>query len=136
MPKATVLCVDNDPKHLIECQLLLRNNGYHVLPTTNARKGLALLATLPINAVILHLQGPAENGEALATKMKKLGPRVPIVLLVPRDWLRERSRSADTVVHDTESMDKLQEALHALLNSRLPFFNAWLSDWKRRSVAW
>jgi hypothetical protein len=32
-------------------------------------------------------------------------------------------------------MDKLQDALHGLLNSRLPFFNAWLSDWKRRSAA-
>ncbi len=135
MPKATVLCVDNDPKHLIECQLLLRKHGYHVLITSNGHKGLALLATLPIDAVILHLQGPAANGELLATQMKKIRPRVPLLLLVPRDQRRERSRSADIVVPDTESMDKLQEALDGLLNSRLPFFNAWLSDWKRRSAA-
>jgi hypothetical protein len=32
-------------------------------------------------------------------------------------------------------MDKLQEALHGVVNRRLPFFNAWLSDWKRRSAA-
>ena len=135
MPRATVLCVDDDPKHLIQCQSFLRNRGYHALITSNEHKGLALLATLPIDAVVLHLQGPAANGEALATKMKKLRPRVPVVVLVPRDRLREKSRSADTVVPDTESMDKLQEALHGLLNSRLPFFNAWLSDWKRRSAA-
>ena len=133
MPKATVLCVDNDAKHLIECQILLRDHGYQVLSTTDARKGLALLATLPIDAVILHLQGPAANGELLAINMKKLRPRIPVVMLVPRDRLRERSQSADTVIPETECTDALLEAIHSLLNSRLPFFTAWLSDWKRRS---
>jgi len=135
MPKATVLCVDGDPRHLIECQILLRNHGYHVLTTTDERKGLALLATLPVDAVILHIQGPAAYRESLATKMKKLRPRVPVVLLVPRDQLPERSRSADTAVPETESTDKLPGALLGLLDSRWPFFTAWLSNWKRRSAA-
>ena len=135
MPKATVLCVDDDPKRLIECQFLLRNHGYHALITTNERKGLALLATLPIDAVILHLQGPAADAELLATKMKKLRPRIPVLLRAPHNRLPESAGSVDTFLSETESADKLLESLHGLLKSRSPFLAASLSDWKRRSAA-
>ena len=135
MPKPTILCVDHDPKHLIECQVLLRNHGYHALITANERKGLALLATLPIEAVILHVQGPAANGELLATKMKELKPQIPVLLLAPGAQLPQRSLSADTVLSETESKDKFLEALRGLLSRRSPFFAAWFSDWKRRSAA-
>lgn len=43
MPKATVLCVDDDANQLIKRQILLRKHGYHALITTDERKGLALL---------------------------------------------------------------------------------------------
>jgi DNA-binding NtrC family response regulator len=135
MPKATVLCVDDDANHLIECQILLRNHGYHALITTSERQSLALLATLPIDAVILHVQGPAANWELLATKMKNLKPQIPVLLLAPGARLPDRSRSADTVLSETESTDKLLGALRGLLSSRSPFFAAWFSDWKRRSAA-
>lgn len=135
MRKAIVLCVDDDLDRLTECQTLLRNQGYHALITTSGRQSLELLATLPIDAVILHLQDPVVNWELLATKMKKLKPRIPLLLLSPRDRFPQRTRSVDAFLPETESPDKLLEAVHGLVNKRSPFFSAWFSDWKRRSAA-
>jgi DNA-binding NtrC family response regulator len=135
MPKATVLCVDDDPNQLIKRQILLRKHGYHALITTNERKGFALLATLPLDAVVVHVQGPAAKWKSLTTKMKKLRPRIPVVLLTPGAQLPESARSVDAFLSDTESTDKLLEVIDGLLNSRSSFFTAWLSDWKRRSAA-
>jgi CheY-like chemotaxis protein len=84
-----LLCVDDDPSSLDLRQQLLELAGFQVIATTDAKQGLELFRTRPVDAVILDYQMPGMNGGELAEAMKRIQPDIPVMIVSALPWLPE-----------------------------------------------
>lgn len=133
--KATILCIDDHWKDLIERKTLLEQSGYGVLETTGWEEGMKLFLANTVHAVILDYQMPGMNGDVVAAMMKRLKPHIPILLLSAYGPLpKKKLRSVDTFLYKSDSSTILLSTLHDLLEGRArPFFHRWLDHWKSRN---
>jgi CheY-like chemotaxis protein len=76
----TVLCVDDDQAALSGWCLYLQSKGYSVVGAASGEEGLQRFAVQPIDAVILDYTMPELNGSAVSEMMKRIKPKVPIIL--------------------------------------------------------
>jgi CheY-like chemotaxis protein len=76
-----VLCVDDELVGLQVRKLLLEKSGYRVLTALDGPTGLALFGDEPVEVVILDYSMPGMNGGEVATRMRQMKPRIPILLL-------------------------------------------------------
>jgi len=77
----TILCVDDSESSLNIFKIILEDFGYKVLTASSGREGLELFVSNAIDAVILDYQMPGINGEVVAAEMKRMNPRIPILML-------------------------------------------------------
>lgn len=89
MGKPVVLYVDDDLDSLVGREALLRQNGYNVLISTSPHEGLRLFSSCHIDAVVLDYAMPEMCGDVLASRMKRIKPDVPLMLLSADDHLGE-----------------------------------------------
>lgn len=134
-PKATVLCVDDHWKDLIERKTLLEENGFSVAEVTGWEEALKVFLDLTIHAVIVDYQLPGMTGDMVAAMMKRLKPHVPIILLSAYGPLPEKKlRPVDAFVLKSDGKRRLVSILCELLANRSrPFFSRWLDHWKSRN---
>ncbi len=76
-----VLCVDDELIGLQVRKILLERAGYRVLTALDGPLGLELFENEPVDIVILDYSMPGMHGAEVATRMRKLKPQVPILLL-------------------------------------------------------
>lgn len=76
-----VLCVDDELIGLKVRKILLERAGYQVLTAIDGVNGLALFEAHPVEAVVLDYSMPGMHGGEVATRMRQIKPRVPILLL-------------------------------------------------------
>ncbi len=78
----TILVVEDDPEMLEFYELLLQEAGYGVLSALSGQQTRALMATRPINGVLLDYRLPDVFGLELCQELRAaLGPDVPILLV-------------------------------------------------------
>ena len=134
-PKATVLCVDDHWKDLIERKALLEENGFAVLEVSNWEESLKVFLHRTVHAVIVDYQLPGMNGDMVAAMMKRMKPHIPIILLSAYGPLPEKKlRPVDAFVYKSDGKRRLLSTLRGLLGNRSrPFFARWLDHWKSRN---
>jgi len=111
----TVLCIHRDPDQL----RLLREKGYGLVTATSGSEGLLLLLSHPVDAVVLEYSLGALDGAQLAHEIRRVRPRVPIVMVAdPRELSREALKSVDTLVAKSDGAHFLWAALHFLLTTK------------------
>jgi CheY-like chemotaxis protein len=117
--------------------MFLERNGYEVLEATSGKEGLKLFLTHSVDAVVLDYQMPGMNGDAVATRMKRMKSHVPILLLSAYGPLPGRKlESVDTFLTKSHGLKLLLSTLQGLLNSRSkPFFSRWFDSWRGRNQA-
>lgn len=76
-----VLCVDDETVGLSVRKLILESKGYRVYTAENGPLALELFASQPIELVILDYKMPGMNGDVVAERMRRINPRVPILML-------------------------------------------------------
>ncbi|MGB2605964.1 MAG: response regulator [Candidatus Sulfotelmatobacter sp.] len=109
----TILCIDDDDGVLSYHKALLERRGYEVLTAASARQGLQLAEVCPVAAVIVDYHMPEMNGHEVATKIKRIRPQVPIVMVSGDDAVREQALDAiDAFV----SKDEVGSCLLSVLN--------------------
>jgi CheY-like chemotaxis protein len=80
-PDPTILCVDDEPAPLeLRCELL-KKAGYHVIVAGTGREGIRVLASENIDLVVLDYWMADLDGLEVAAEMKRIKPKVPIVML-------------------------------------------------------
>jgi CheY-like chemotaxis protein len=133
---ATILCVDDEWSGLTGRQSLLEQSGYQVVITTSGREGLALLESLPVDAVILDYLMPEMPGDQVAARMKRIRPEIPIMMLSAHDALpQDAVRWTDTVLSKSAPPAQFVTAVHELVDQHSAFFHRWWQGWKRRLSA-
>lgn len=83
--RKTILCIDDDSSMLGYQRALLEKRGFAVLTAASARQGLQLAAAYALAAVIVDYHMPEMNGHEVATKIKRIRPQVPIVMVSSDD---------------------------------------------------
>lgn len=76
-----VLCVDDEMIGLQVRKILLERAGYRVLIAQDGPNGLEVFENEPVDIVILDYSMPGMHGGEVATRMRKIKPNVPILLL-------------------------------------------------------
>lgn len=117
----TVLCVEDEDLELTMRRILFESAGYVVLQAKSAAAALAAFAGSQVDAVIMDywLSGDGGNGTALAEKMKRLRPKVPIVMLsgyaslpgegaVVDAWVRKGEIDPENLIHEVERLIELR----------------------------
>jgi len=89
MATNTLLCIHRDPAQLT----LLQENGYELVTASNARDGLRLLRTWPVDAIVLEYRLGLLDGAVVAAEIRKVKPQLPIVMLTDHLELPEGASS-------------------------------------------
>jgi len=76
----SILCVDDDQAALSGWCLYLQSKGYRVVGAATGEEGLQTFAVQPIDLVVLDYSMPELNGSAVSEVMKRIKPKVPIIL--------------------------------------------------------
>jgi CheY-like chemotaxis protein len=76
-----ILCVDDELVGLRVRKILLERAGYRVLTAMDGTTGLTLFENEPIEAVVLDYSMPGMHGGEVASRMRQIKPRIPILLL-------------------------------------------------------
>jgi CheY-like chemotaxis protein len=112
-PKAArplLLCIEDDPMHLLLRRKVLEQDGYDVIGVTTASAALETLREAPICCTIADHMLQGSTGVELAAQMKKIKPDVPIVLFSGN--LPKHLRSIDVYVNKGEPTDAFLNIVH------------------------
>jgi CheY-like chemotaxis protein len=81
MKPRRLLCVDDDSGFRHFYETLLQNYGYDVTLAANGRQALKLFLSRNIDAVLTDFEMPGMTGTELATRLKRLRPDLPVMLV-------------------------------------------------------
>ncbi|HUY82676.1 MAG TPA: response regulator [Acidobacteriaceae bacterium] len=81
MPKALILCIDDEALGLQIRKAVLERAGYRVLTAMDGPTGLGLFAHETVDAVVLDYAMPTMSGADVAIEMRRMRKSVPILLL-------------------------------------------------------
>ena len=79
--RKTILCIDDDNSVLEYHKALLERRGYDVLTAASPLEGLQIAAACGIAAVVVDYHMPEMNGHEVAIEIKRITPRVPIIMV-------------------------------------------------------
>ncbi len=110
---STLLCIHRDPTQLSS----LRENGYKLVTATNGHDGLRLFMSQAVDAIVLDYHLGLLDGLVVASQIKQVRPKVPIVLVVDSLELPEGAlKSVDAVVAKSDGPHFLWAAVDFVVN--------------------
>jgi DNA-binding response OmpR family regulator len=111
----TLLCIHRDPARV----RVLQENGYELLTAANGHEGLCLFRSRPVDAIVIEYNLGLLDGSLLASKIKQVRPKIPIVMLAEHADLPDGALHAvDVLVSTSDPPHFLWAAVHFLLNVR------------------
>ena len=79
---ATILCIDDEASGLHARKLVLESEGYDVIEARSGREGIQVFQAQPkVDLVILDYWMAGMNGTTTAQEIKRINPKVPIIML-------------------------------------------------------
>ncbi|MBP9700692.1 response regulator transcription factor [Candidatus Woesebacteria bacterium] len=81
----TIVVVEDEPSLLEYLQDILVNQRFTVHPVNKGTQALTLIEQVNPNLVLLDLSLPDISGETVCAEVKKLFPRMPIIILTAKD---------------------------------------------------
>ena len=78
--RPTILCVEDSKAYLRLRKAVLEREGYQVLAASTSSEALSILRREPVCLVLSDHMLRGTTGVALAARMKKMKPHVPVVL--------------------------------------------------------
>jgi DNA-binding response OmpR family regulator len=111
----TLLCIHRDPVEL----RLLQEHGYDLVTATNGHEGLRLFMSKPVDGIVLEYHLGLLDGAVIADEIRKVRPKVPIVLLADHLELPDGAlKSVDALVARSDGPHFLLAAVHFVLHER------------------
>lgn len=111
----SLLCIHRDPAQLS----VLQEKGFSLISATHGSQGLRLLVSKPVDAVILEYNLGLLDGATVADEIKKVRPRLPIVMLAESLELPEGAlKSVDALVTGADGPRFLLEAIYTVLQAK------------------
>jgi CheY-like chemotaxis protein len=113
---AVLLCVDDDPWVLEVTSWILEKRGYKVLVAADGSEAIAVFSGNRVDLVVVDYEMPGMKGHEVASTIKSMNPRIPVVLHSGKSDLPEEAlRAADAFVPKGEDFDLLVNEISNLL---------------------
>ncbi len=118
MPR--ILCIDDNEHGRIVRRHILEEHGYEVLTARSGREGLEKFKNDKVSLAIVDYLMPEMNGQEVIKHLRKLSPRLPIILLsgyADTLALDRKVPEADAVLHKgrPREVKELLETVERLL---------------------
>jgi CheY-like chemotaxis protein len=78
---AAILCIDDEEPALSLRRRILEKAGYRVFTALTGKEGIEIFRFQPIDAVILDYWMADMDGLDVASELKKLNPKTPVIML-------------------------------------------------------
>lgn len=112
---STLLCIHRDPAQLG----WLEQSGFELVTATNGHDGLRLFMSRPVDAIVVDYQLGLLDGGVVAAEIKKVKPRIPIVMLAQDlDLPLSALKVVDALVAKSDGLELLLATVHSLLNAK------------------
>jgi DNA-binding response OmpR family regulator len=98
--KKTILVVDDEPHIVLGLRDALEFEGFRVIAAGKGQEGIALARSEAPDAIVLDLMLPDMNGYAVCESIRRIDPRVPIVMLTARSQETDKVRGLDSGADD------------------------------------
>ena len=115
-----LLCVDDDRDFRQFYKNLLGSHGFEVTVAASGSQALKLFLSKKVDAVVTDLEMPGMTGVELASRLKKLRPELPVLLVSGSKSVQNKPESVDaTLAKGTptvtllDQIDKLLAKAHA-----------------------
>jgi DNA-binding response OmpR family regulator len=95
----TILIADDDPDIVALCTLYLKDLG-QVVTSPDGRKALSVFQRMPVSLAIIDIMMPEMNGYQLMADIKRLYPRVPILVISAKTLLEDKVLGFQTGADD------------------------------------
>ena len=135
-----VALVEDDPLLRKEIHFHLKQQGFLVFAAQNGKSLDELLMTEPLDALVLDLSLPGEDGIAIANRIRRSIPGMGIVMLTARTALPDRIRGyeagADVYLSKPVAPEELTLTLLSLARrvKKVDETPAWTLDLRDRSI--
>jgi DNA-binding response OmpR family regulator len=111
--QSTLLCIHRDPDQLLH----LEEKGYRLVTATCGHEGLCLLMSQQVDAVVIEFHLRFLDGAVVASEIKRVRPKLPIVMVcdnvqLPNDALK----AVDAIVVKSDGQHFLVATLHFILS--------------------
>ena len=100
MPRATLLVIDDEPNILTTIRRALEIEGYQVEVAGSAALGLAKLAELEIDLVLLDVMMPGQTGLEALPKIREAHPEVSVVMMSGNATIETAVNATKLGAHD------------------------------------
>lgn len=120
--RRTVLCVEDEELQLKARKLLFESADYKVLEARSAKLAMELFSSNHVDAVVMDywLSDQDGNGTIVAEQMKRMRPRVPILMLsgftaLPGEgalvdsWIRKSQLEPENLLGEVDRLIKLRQ---------------------------
>jgi CheY-like chemotaxis protein len=120
LPRAALLCIDDD-QAVLECErAFLESFGYSVVTASSGPEGLKLAGLRSFDVVIVDDSMPEMSGQEFAIAMRRLRPLAPIIMLSGAVDVREQAlKVVDAFVPKCCLASRLLPAIALLCESEL-----------------
>lgn len=117
----SVLCIGDDAVRLNLRCALLKEHGWSVFSSTTGHEALIRVGQEPLklDAAVLDLDSSGKEAALIAGELKRLRPKLPIVMLVSDGipLTPGATQQADVVIAKSEETSRLVVTLRGLLGS-------------------
>jgi CheY-like chemotaxis protein len=79
-PAKCILFIDDDQDLLSLMDLSLQGLGFRVLTAASGKQGLEILATQPVDLIVLDYRMPDMDGAVVARETRQIAPSTPIIM--------------------------------------------------------
>jgi CheY-like chemotaxis protein len=110
-----LLCVDDDRDFRQFYKTLLGSHGFEVTVAASGSQALKLFLSRKVDAVVTDLEMPGMTGVELASRLKKLRPELPVLLVSGAKSLQEKPESVDAALAKDSATVTLLDQIELLL---------------------
>lgn len=115
----TLLWVDDFRPGLELYRAMFEGLGFKVLTAASGKEGVKLASDNVIDVVVTDYEMPGMNGEAVATAIKSIKPRVPVVMFSGSTLVSPRARRVvDAFCDKAGSRNQLSATIHRMLQKK------------------
>jgi two-component system KDP operon response regulator KdpE len=100
MESGVILVVDDEVSIRRALNTTLQKLGFSVVEAARGEEALSLVHTSPFDAVLLDINMPGKNGIDTCRNMRRLLPRIPIIMLTVRDSEDDKAEALDAGADD------------------------------------
>ena len=112
--QSAILCVEDNRAYLRLRKAVLEREGYLVLTASTGSEALSILRREPVCLVLSDHMLRGTTGVALATRMKKMKPHIPVVLYSGQ--VPEAMGSVDCFVSKDETVASFLSIISSLIH--------------------